>query len=108
MAVAVIQEFAVQGDDLSTTNYDAVAERLSSRPAVEGLIFHSAGIDEDPHVFRIFEAWESEQQAEQFQEEVTAIVGDALSADAALPTRTTVYKLRDFAISQLRNRAHVG
>ena len=108
MAIALIQEFAVQGNDLSKTTYDSVAERLGSGLAVEGLIFHSAGFDEDTHVFRIFDAWESEQQAEQFQEEVMAIVSDSFPGDAVPPIRTTAYKLRNFAISQIRSRAYVG
>lgn len=45
MAVAVIQEFAIE--DRSTTNYDAISERLRGGPPAEGLIFHTAGFDEE-------------------------------------------------------------
>ncbi len=31
MAIAFIQEFKIQGDDRSTTNYDAINERLNAR-----------------------------------------------------------------------------
>ena len=98
MAIAFIQEFAVEGDDRSTTNYDSIAERLGSLPPAEGLIFHSAGFDEDARVFRIFDVWKSQEQAEQFQERI-------IPADAAPPTRTTFYKLHDFATFQVREGA---
>ena len=108
MAIAVIQEFAIQGDDRSTTNYDSVAERLGSLPPAEGLIFHSAGFDEDAGVFRIFDVWKSQEQAEQFQERIMEMVGGSIPADAAPPTRTAFYKLHDFSTFQVREGAHVG
>src|SRR5207302_729916 len=58
MAVAFIQEFKIQGDDRSTTNYDTVSERLNTRnDPPEGGIVHTAGFDEDAGVFRIFDVW---------------------------------------------------
>jgi hypothetical protein len=44
MAVAVIQEFPIDGGDRSTTNYDRVQEALGTRgnPPAGGLM-HSAG-----------------------------------------------------------------
>jgi hypothetical protein len=47
MAVAVIQEFPIEGDDRSTTNYDRVQEALGTgqNPPAGGLM-HSAGLDE--------------------------------------------------------------
>jgi hypothetical protein len=108
MAIAFIQEFAVQGEDRSTTNYDSIAERLGSGPPAEGLIFHSAGFDEDAGVFRIFDVWKSQEQAERFQERVMEMVGDSIPPEAAPPTRTTFYKLHDFAISQIPEGANVG
>jgi len=41
MAVAFVQEFEIVSGDRSTTNYDAVAERLG-REVPAGLIVHTA------------------------------------------------------------------
>ena len=62
MAVAVIQEFPIEGDDRTTTNYDRVQEELGVRdnPPAGGLV-HTAGFDEQAGVFRIFDVWESEE-----------------------------------------------
>ena len=52
MAIAVIQEFPIEGDDRTTTNYDRVQEALGTRdnPPAGGLV-HSAGFDEQAGVF---------------------------------------------------------
>ena len=63
MAVAYIQEFP--DGDRSTTNYDYVAEKLGEGP-FDGLIAHSAGFDDDARVFRIFDIWETREQAQRF------------------------------------------
>ena len=67
MAVAVIQEFPIEGDDRTTTNYDRVQEALgtSSNPPAGGLV-HTAGFDEEAGVFRIFDVWESQEAWETF------------------------------------------
>jgi hypothetical protein len=93
MAVAFVQEFKIE--DRSTKNYDEIARRLDDEPTPAGLIVHSAGFDEDAGVFRIFDIWESQQQADRFQEHVMEIVGEAVPPDAAMPTRTAVYELHD-------------
>jgi hypothetical protein len=93
MAVASIQEFA--SEDRSTTNYDAIAEKLRSGPPAEGLIVHTAGFDDDAGVFRIFDIWESQQHADAFQERVLELVGDIVPEDAAPPTRQAYYELHD-------------
>jgi hypothetical protein len=70
MAFVFFQEFDVTGDDRSTTNYDAVADRLdvkSSPPA--GLIVHTAGWDEENGRFRIFDVWETREDFERFFQE---------------------------------------
>ncbi|HUZ81149.1 MAG TPA: hypothetical protein VMU73_02795 [Gaiellaceae bacterium] len=67
MPAAFVQEFKIKGDDRSTTNYDAVSERVdaaNNRPS--GLIVHTAGWDEEAGVFRIFDVWETRAQYEQF------------------------------------------
>ena len=66
MAVAYIQEFPA--GDRSTTNYDYVAEKLGDGP-FDGLIAHSAGFDDDAGVFRIFDIWETQEQAQRFLDE---------------------------------------
>jgi len=66
MAVAYIQEFPA--GDHSTTNYDYIAEKVGTGP-FDGLIAHTAGFDEDDGVFRIFDIWETREQAQRFIDE---------------------------------------
>ncbi len=69
MAIAFVQEFDVEPDDRSTTNYDAVKERLSvddDPPA--GMILHTAGFT-GRGTFRIFDVWESEEAFNRFRDE---------------------------------------
>jgi len=65
VAVAYVQEWPIA--DRSTDNYDFIAEKIGTGP-FDGLIIHSAGFDEEDGVFRIFDIWESKQQALQFIE----------------------------------------
>lgn len=67
MAYAYITEFD-SGDDRSTMNYDALAQRFLGEGQPEGLIHHSAGFD-DNGVFRTYEAWQSREQRERFVNE---------------------------------------
>lgn len=67
MATALVQEFKVEDDDRTTSNYDHVVQTLgldNAPPA--GLIVHTAGWDETAGVFRIFAVWESAEQASTF------------------------------------------
>jgi len=100
MAVAFVQEFTIDPDgDRTTTNYDAIQERLGTRdnpPA--GGIFHSAGFDEEAGVFRIFDVWETREQAERFMDErVMPVVEEQMAGrpDAAPPQRQYFYELHD-------------
>lgn len=93
MAVAFVQEFKIE--DHSTKNYDEIAKRINAEPMPAGLIVHSAGFDDAAGVFRIFDVWESQQQADRFQAHVMEIVGDVVPPDAPEPTRTAVYELHD-------------
>jgi hypothetical protein len=99
MAFAFVQEFAIRGDDRSTTNYDTIAERLdvgSDMPA--GLIVHTAGWDEENGVFRIFDVWESREDADRFMRERLQPALDQGVPDeesATPPDREGSYELHD-------------
>jgi len=65
--VAVVQDWVEEETDRSTTNYDAISERLQAEdqpPA--GLLVHTAGFTGNG--FRIFEVWESREDYERFVE----------------------------------------
>jgi hypothetical protein len=88
MPVAFIQEFKLDGDDRSTTNYDAVSARLNAHedpPA--GVIIHTAGFDENAGVFRIFEVWERREACEKFLNERVMPIVEELIAGARMPRR---------------------
>jgi hypothetical protein len=102
MAVAFIQEWTTQGDDRSTTNYDAISDPLNARDdPPDGGIFHTAGWDEEAGVFRIFDVWETREHCERFLkerlrplvEELAAASGDAGSFRP--PDREAFYELHD-------------
>jgi hypothetical protein len=98
MAVAFVQEFQIQGGDRSTTNYDAVAERLNVAEPPEGAIVHTAGFDEDAGVFRIFDVWETREDGERFiREQLQPILAELMASrpDATPPDRETWYELHD-------------
>jgi hypothetical protein len=107
MAVAYIQEFAIA--DRSTTNYDFVADKIGEGP-FDGLIAHSAGFDEEAGVFRIFDIWESREQAERFlAEQIQPLMEQGPQAfpnptTFTPPTRDGFYELHH-AISGARTPA---
>ena len=98
MAVAYIQEFAIA--DRSTTNYDFVADKIGEGP-FDGLIAHTAGFDDEAGVFRIFDVWESREQAERFlAEHVQPLVEQGPGAfpnpeTFTMPTRDGFYERHD-------------
>jgi hypothetical protein len=95
VAVAFIQEFRIT--DRSTTNYDAIAEKLRDVEP-EGGIIHTAGFDDDAGVFRIFDVWETREHGERFlQERVQPILDEVMSSqpDLAPPSREAWYELHD-------------
>src|SRR5437763_9682376 len=97
MAVAFIQEFKIEGDDRSTTNYDTVSERLNARndPPQGGLV-HTAGFDEEAGVFRIFDVWESEEAWQTFLNDRLMPVVRPLMEQGGRAPETRVYHLHDF------------
>jgi hypothetical protein len=99
MAVAFVQEFKIDGDDRSTTNYDAVSARLDvSADPPAGLIVHTAGFDEASGVFRIFDVWESREHGDTFWRERLQPTLDELTGsmeNASPPDRESWYELHD-------------
>jgi hypothetical protein len=95
MAVAVVQDWLEEETDRSTTNYDAISERLQALgepPA--GFLVHTAGFTGNG--FRIFEVWESREAFERFTEDVLMpIVSEVAGSDARQPD-LTVYELHGF------------
>jgi hypothetical protein len=95
VAVAFIQDFPIE--DRSTTNYDAVAERLGDIQP-DGLLIHTAGFDNDAGVFRIFDVWETQEQGERFmQEQIQPILEEMMESRSDLPppSREGWYELHD-------------
>jgi hypothetical protein len=93
MAYAFVHEFEV-GADRSTTNYDAIDEKLgiASNPP-EGMIVHSAGFAGDK--FRMVDIWETPQDFERFQSErLIPTVFDVVGQDGSAPT-TQSYELHN-------------
>ncbi|MBA2476868.1 MAG: hypothetical protein H0V40_13045 [Actinobacteria bacterium] len=97
MPIAYLQEFDVDDDDRSTTNYDAVKERLNVHAdPPDGLIVHTAGFDGG--VFRIFDVWESEEHHKRFRaERLMPIVEQVMSegGTGGAPAREYTYDLHD-------------
>jgi hypothetical protein len=94
--VASVQEFDVEADDRSTTNYDALAARLREQDPPKGLILHTAGFTPD-NVFRIFAVWESAEDVQRFTDEVMTPLLQSLPTpeNAGGPDRMYVYPLHD-------------
>jgi hypothetical protein len=103
VAIAFMQEFEIQAGDTSTTNYDAVSAELNLQQAPDGLLIHTAGFDPDSGVFRIFDVWESREQADKFMAERLNPIIERMATEAAEkadesfapPTREAWYELHD-------------
>jgi quinol monooxygenase YgiN len=96
MAVAVIQEFPIEGDDRTTTNYDRVREALGTRtdrPA--GGLVHTAGFDEEAGVFRVFDVWESREAWDAFLADRLMPVVRPMMEQGGRAPETRVYELHD-------------
>jgi hypothetical protein len=96
MAVAFIQEWKEAGPD--TRNYDAIAAKLDvpNNPP-DGLIAHTAGKDSNG-AWRIFDIWESREQAQRFQDErLMPIVQEQMQQndDMTPPDVVDMYDLHD-------------
>ena len=97
MAIAVIQEFPIEGDDRTTTRYDSIhaALGIEDNPPVGGLV-HTAGFDDEAGVFRIFEVWDSRQDWETFfNDRLLPLVRPMIEQGAREP-QTRIYELHHF------------
>jgi hypothetical protein len=95
--VAVIQEFPIEGEDRTTTNYDRVQEALGVRdnPPAGGLV-HTAGFDEDGGVFRIFGVWDSTEAWDAFLNDRLMPVVKPMMEQGARTPETRVYELHTY------------
>ncbi len=103
MAVVYVQEFEIVDGDTSTTNYDAIAERIRAQAEpIDGLLIHTAGFDQDDNVFRILDVWETRDQAQRFLDERLQPIMDEWAATSGVdvssfapPSRDGFYELHD-------------
>jgi hypothetical protein len=98
MPIAVIQEFPIEGNDRTTTNYDRVQEALGigADPPAGGLV-HTAGFDEEAGVFRVFDVWESKEAWDAFlNDRLMPVVRPLMEQGGGREPETRVYQLHDF------------
>jgi hypothetical protein len=96
MAIAVVQEWRQDPGDRSTTNYDALTERLRAGAPIDGLRVHAAGFF--PEGFRIFEVWDSQAHFDRFvSDRLMPLLAEVGATDAPQP-ETEVYELSAFEI----------
>ena len=84
-------------DDRSTPTYDGVQAELNvAQDPPPGLIFHSAGFGENG-AFRIYDVWESREEAERFFEErIMPAVNKVTEGDPQPPAVQELYELHNF------------
>jgi hypothetical protein len=95
MAYARYVEFE-RSDDRGTPTYDAVQAKLGvEQDPPPGLILHSAGFNDDG-AFRIYEVWESRQEAERFfDERIMPAIQEATEGDPSFPAIQETYELHN-------------
>jgi hypothetical protein len=97
MAVAVVQDWVDEETDRSTTNYDAIHERIMQGGPVEGFVMHTAGFT--GRGFRIVEVWETREHFDRFIEErFMPILKEVAPSDARQP-EVTVYELHKLLVA---------
>jgi hypothetical protein len=78
-------------------NYDYIFDQLNlTDNPPDGLIAHTAGFDEDQLVFRVFDVWESREQADRFiSERLSPLLTGAVPNpdDSGPPDRQYFYDL---------------
>src|SRR5690349_2630765 len=93
-----VQEFEVDEGDRSTSNYDAVSERLGiAADPPPGLLFHTAGFTGRGQ-FRIVNVWDTEEHLDAFIEGrlVEALKPLMDSGEGNAPAAQYCYELHDF------------
>jgi hypothetical protein len=92
MPVAIVQDWIEEETERSTTNYDAVSERLrEGAMPPDGMLVHAAGFTGQG--FRIFEVWETREHFDRFlAERLMPLLAEHAPADAA-PPQLTVYEV---------------
>ena len=89
--VANVSEFD-SGADRSTTNYDAINQRLDlDNDPPDGLIVHAAGFS--GNTFRIITIWASSEQKERFEHERLIPTLREVVGASAQPPRIENYEL---------------
>jgi hypothetical protein len=94
MPVAVVQDWVGEETDRSTTNYDAIHERVMAGGPIEGALVHTAGFSGNG--FRIFEVWESREDFERFLNERLMPIIQEVARDDDREPQTMVYELHNF------------
>ena len=97
MPVAVVQDWLGEETDRSTTNYDAIHERLMQGGPIEGFVLHTAGFT--GHGFRIFEVWETREQYDRFIEERLMPIIREIGPSEAREPEGAVYELPGFVVA---------
>jgi hypothetical protein len=92
MAVCIIQDWVEPETERSTTNYDAISERVRPHAEeAEGFVVHAAGWTGNG--FRIIEIWETQAAFDRFMQEVVMPAVTEVAADAAREPAVTAYEL---------------
>lgn len=95
MPVAIVQDWVEEETDRSTTNYDAISERIMARDEVpKGLLVHAAGFTGSG--FRIFEVWESQEAFDRFAEDVLMPILQESRPTPDQQPRVTAYELHGY------------
>jgi hypothetical protein len=103
MPVAVVHEWLEDETDRSTTNYDAIHERLMQIGPIEGFLLHTAGFT--GRGFRIFEVWETREQYDRF---IRRAVHANHPGDRSIGyPRAGAHSLRVTRVRRLASRAEV-
>jgi hypothetical protein len=92
VAVAIVQEWLEPETDRSTTNYDAINQKLQQQEPPDGMRVHSAGWTGNG--FRIFEIWDSKEHYDRFLEDrLMPMLREQEGTQEPTPPTMTVYEL---------------
>jgi hypothetical protein len=92
MAVCIVQDWVEPETERSTTNYDAITERVRPHAEdAEGFVLHAAGWTGNG--FRIIEIWETQEAFERFMQDVVMPAVAEVAGDAAKQPAVTAFEL---------------